>query len=196
MADQFLLYISAAADLGRERDALGRAVIEIPSSLGWRIVQSPLRDEPVDLGAVARADVHLLLLDGDIRAPIGQEWIAARRAGRQPALFLKVGIPRTQAGDNFRRFVEQQANWRPFKDSQDLHRQVLILLGGHLLQHAAHFALTPAEVDQLESWRAALQTETPVKEENAPGGTGESSIVLSTERYLPSEGTLLRPEDK
>ena len=82
MADQVNLYVSAAADLEHEREILGRAVTEIPVTLGWRIVQSPLRDDPVDLVAVVEADVHLVIMGGDIRAPIGREWMAARRAGR------------------------------------------------------------------------------------------------------------------
>jgi hypothetical protein len=195
MADQLLLYVSAAPDLEREREILGRAVVEIPVSLGWRIVQSPLRDEPADLGAVASASVHLLLLGGDIRAPIGQEWIAARRAGRRPALFLKQGILRTPAASNFIRYVEQQAAWQPFKDGPDLRRQVLRLLADHLLQHAGHYALSPAELARLEAWRAGLQAEASAIDEGLRGGAGESGVVFSPERYVPSEGILLRPGD-
>jgi hypothetical protein len=193
MADQVLLYISAAPDLEYEREILGRAVVEIPVSLGWQIIQSPLRDEPADLDAVARAGVHLLLLGGDIRAPIGQEWIAARRAGRRPFLFLKQGILRTPAAYNFVRFVEEQAAWQPFKDGPDLHSQVLRLLAGHLVQHAGHYALSPAEMARLESWRAGLQAEALARDQGLRGGTGESGVVLSPERYIPSEGVLIRP---
>ena len=71
MADRLLLYISAASDLRAEREVLGRAVTEVPVSLAWRVVHSPGGDEPVDVDAVSRADVHLLLLGGDIRAPVG-----------------------------------------------------------------------------------------------------------------------------
>jgi hypothetical protein len=42
MADQILLYISAAEDLRPEREILSRAVTEVPVSLGWRIVHSPV----------------------------------------------------------------------------------------------------------------------------------------------------------
>jgi len=42
MADRVLLYISAASDLALEREVLSRAIIEIPTSLGWRIIQTPL----------------------------------------------------------------------------------------------------------------------------------------------------------
>ena len=97
MADTFLLYISAASDLEHERDILGRAVTEVPVTLAWRIVQTPLHGDPPDMQAVAQADLYLLLLGGDIRAPVGLEWQVARRAGRTPVLFLKQGAPRTPA---------------------------------------------------------------------------------------------------
>ena len=97
MADRVLLYISAASDLALEREVLSRAITEIPTSLGWRITQTPIGDEPLDLEAAAQADLHLLILGGDIRAPVGVEWLAARRAGRIPTLFLKAPTtPRLQ----------------------------------------------------------------------------------------------------
>jgi hypothetical protein len=195
MADQVLLYISAALDLEPEREVLGRAVIEVPVSLGWRIVQSPRRDEPADLDAVVQADVHLLLLGGDIRAPIGQEWLAARRAGRRPALFLKQEVLRTPAADNFVRYVEEQATWRPFEDAADLRRQVLRLLAEHLAHHAAHYALFPADLARLQAWQVGLQA-LPSGLDESGRGTGESSVVLSPERYAPSEGILLRPRQE
>lgn len=73
MVDEILVYISATPDLQQEREIPGRAVTEIPVALGWRVVQSPSGDEPADLNAAARADVHTLLLGSDIRAPIGLE---------------------------------------------------------------------------------------------------------------------------
>ena len=92
------LYISASADLLAEREGLGRAVAEMTVDLPWQISQSPLRSEPLDLDLVIQADIHLLLLGGDIRAPVGLEWMAASRAGRSPHLFLKEDVGRTAAG--------------------------------------------------------------------------------------------------
>ncbi len=78
MVDQVRLYISAAADLERERDLLGRSVSELPVQLGWLIHQSPRKNDILDLDTVTRADIHLLLIGGDIRAPIGLEWYMTR----------------------------------------------------------------------------------------------------------------------
>lgn len=191
--NQIILYISAAADLEPERDLLARAVTEVPVTLGWRIVQSPGGDEPTDLEAVAQADVHLLLLGSDIRAPIGQEWIAARRAGRRPVLLLKQGILRTSAGQNFERFIAEQATWQPFQDGAELRRLVLKLLAGHLLAGAATYGLSAAELASLQVWRAELEKAPETEEQEARGVASESGVVLTRERYVPSEGVLIQP---
>jgi hypothetical protein len=196
MADHVLLYISAAPDLAREREILGRAITEVPVTLGWRIVQSPARDEPVDLDAVARSAVHLLLLGSDIRAPIGQEWMAARRAGRWPVLFLKEGVLRTPAAQDFVRFMERQANWQRFKAGVELQTMVLKLLADHLLDRAPNYALAPNELAHLRQWRSDLEARKMQDVEQTRGGAGESAVLLSPERYVPSEGVLIKPEQK
>jgi hypothetical protein len=137
--------------------------------------------------------VHLLLLGSDIRAPIGQEWIAARRAGRKPVLLLKQGILRTSAGQNFERFVAEQATWQPFRDGAELRHLVLKLLASHLLAGAATYGLTEAELVGLQAWRAELERAPAAVEQGARGVTGESGVVLSRERYVPSEGVLIQP---
>jgi hypothetical protein len=192
VSDQVLFYISAAPDLAQEREVLGRAVTEVPVSLGWRVVQSPIRDEPVDMAAVAAADLHLLLLGMDIRAPVGLEWAAARRAGRRPVPLLKLGVLRTPAADSFLRFIAEQAEWQPFKDGAELRRITLRLLGDHLLERAVQYALSPVELARLQGWRAELAGAATAAEEETRGGAGVSGVVLSRERYVPSEGLLIR----
>ncbi len=193
MADTLLLYISAASDLRAEREVLGRAVTEIPVSLAWRVVHSPRGDEPVDAEAVSRADVHLLLLGSDIRAPIGQEWRLALRAGRQPVPLLKQDILRTPAGQSFQRFVQEAATWRPFRDPAGLRRQFLALLAAHLVERAIYYRLSPLEVARLEEWRRGLES-APSHGEEGERGAGESGVILSRERFVPSEGVLIGPK--
>jgi hypothetical protein len=196
LIDKVLLYISAAADLVGEREVLGRAVTEVPVELGWRIVQSPGRDDPVDLAAVVQADVHLLIMGSDIRAPIGQEWVAARRAGRLPALFLKQGVLRTPAAQEFRRYIEAQAQWQAYRGPADLRGAVLRLLAGHFLDRAVSYALTPGAVMRLQAWREELGAASEAGGEVVRGGAGESGVVLSPERYVPADGVLIQPGQK
>lgn len=197
MADEVLVYISAGPDLQREREILGRAVTEVPVPLGWRVVQSPSRDVSADLEAAARADVHLLLLGSDIRAPIGREWIAARRSGRRPVPLLKQGVLQTPAAQSFQRYIEEQVAWRPFRDGAELRMLGLKLLADHILARAPHYALSPLELARLQAWRSELEGRGESVGEVTFGGAAASGIVLSPERYVPSEGVLLlaREED-
>jgi hypothetical protein len=194
MADFFNLYISAATDLDRERDLLGRLITEIPVTLGWRIRQSPSHGEPPDLDAVAHADLQLLLLGSDIRAPIGLEWSVSRRAGRRPVLLLKEDTLRTPAAEEFIRYLGGVDAWKVFKDSGDLRWQVLLLLAGNILDRAEYFTLSPKEYEGLKTWREELETAGKSTTEETRGGAGESSIILTTERYIPSEGVLIQPK--
>jgi len=191
MADRVLLYISAAPDLALEREVLSRAITEIPTSLGWRITQTPIGDEPLDLEAAAQADLHLLILGGDIRAPVGVEWLAARRAGRIPTLFLKQSAHHTPAAAFFIHDLERYAAWRPFDDAADLRRQVLTLLVEHILNHAIHYQINPDEFEKLRTWRKQLETPEKQPVDKTRGGAGASSVILSPERVISSEGKLV-----
>jgi hypothetical protein len=192
MADQVLLYISAAQDLKREREILGRAVVEIPVTLGWRIVQSPVHGSLVDQDAIIHSDLHLLLLGGDIRAPVGFEWRIARQSGKRTELYLKQRIEHTPAAQAFIRHVEEIAEWKPFSSGADLRLQVLKLISNHILDRAGYYQLSPAEIDGMMTWQKELETAEVSTVEEQRGVTGESSVILSVERYVPSEGVLLK----
>jgi hypothetical protein len=194
MADVFVVSISAAPELALEREVLGRAVTEVPTTLAWRIVQTPHPGEEPDAQAIAEADAHLLILGNDIRAPIGVEWLVARRAGRLPTLFLKNLPMRTQAATAFVRELERFAEWRSFDDAIALRRMALDLLTSHILDNQAHFDLDPAEADRLRAWRQEQLAPHQPKLDQTRGGAGESGIILSTERYVPSEGVLIKGE--
>jgi hypothetical protein len=197
MADEILVYVSAAPDLQQEREILSRAVTEVPVGLGWHIVQSPSGDERADLDAAARADIHVLLLGSDIRAPVGLEWIAARRAGRWPVPFLKKGVLQTLAAQSFQRYVEEQAAWRPFRDGRDLRIQVLKLLAGHIVGRAEYYALSPPELARLQAWRSQPEGPDGSQAKVVRGDVATGGVVLSPERYVPSEGVLIQaPTDK
>jgi len=193
MVDIFHLYISAADDLDLERESLSRVVAEIPVTLGWRILQSPIHGEPLDEAAIAQAEVHILLLGSDIRAPIGLEWRLSRRVHHQPIVFLKQDVVRTMAAQDFVRYLGEQTEWRKYKDIADLRWQTFKLLADHILTQPGYFALRSNEYEKLATWRKKLDT--PEKEPPAlHGGIGESSVLLSPERYVPSEGVLIQAQ--
>lgn len=179
-----------------EREILARSVIAVPADLTWRIEISPRRNEPIDRQAIALADLHLLLLGGDIRAPVGLEWMVARHLGRLPQPFLKTGVKRTMAAEDFLRFVELQASWTTFTSYAALQQQALQLLCGRILDRAAHFGLTPNEIEALLRWQKDLLQDSALAKGDVLGGAGESSLIFSRERHEPGAGTLLQPDDR
>jgi hypothetical protein len=182
------LYLSAARELRFERETIARAVSEVPTSLGWSIKGTPPPSRESDLTAVAHADAHVLLLGRDIQAPVGLEWAAARRAGRTPYLFAQ-DTAHTQAAGAFMREVSRSGAWLAFKTAHDLREQVLRLLGDQLLARADALALNDKERERLRVWRTGI---TDKALPDARADEDASGLILSTERYEPSNGTLLR----
>lgn len=194
MAKQFLFYISAATDMEAEREIAARSVIAIPADVTWRIEQSPRRNEPVDRQAIAQADAHLLLLGGDIRAPVGLEWMTARHLGLHPLPLLKQGVNRTPGAEDFRRFIADQALWQAFADVAGLQRTIQRWLGRQILDQAALYGLSAGEAVHLQRWLSEAETASSRPDETF-GGAGDSSLVFSKDHYEPSTGRLLPAEN-
>jgi hypothetical protein len=194
MIDKFRLYISAAPDLRFERDVLARAITEIPTSLGWTITQTPPASREPDLGAVRQAHAHLLMLGSDIQAPVGLEWAMARRADKPVTLLYKSTVIQTQSAQAFMREVLKHGKWRAFEDATDLRRFTLKLLADQLITHAMAYELLPDETDKLKAWRKTLDEKQKVAVNDARAGADATAVILTTERFVPSEGRLLRPD--
>ena len=192
MSHQILLYISAGTDLAGEREVLGRAVAEIPLDLGWRIFQTPRSGSRVDREAVELADLHLYLLGGDIRAPVGYEWAIAREAGRRPVPLLKTSVSRTPAGLDQVRFIGFQARWFPFQGAGDLRWRVLRLLSAYVLFRRSELGLSLVETATLLAWRKTLYARSVDTE--TVGGAGEGGVLLSQKRYEPLDGVPVERE--
>jgi hypothetical protein len=192
--DKFGLYISAAPDLRFERDLLARAITEIPTTLGWAITQTPPASREPDLSAVRQADAHLLIMGSDIQAPVGLEWMVAHRASKPVTLLYKSSVTQTQAAQAFVREVSKHGQWRAFEDAVVLRRLALKLLADQLLAHAMLYELLPDEIDKLKAWRRTLDEKPKGAVNDARAGADADAVILTTERFVPSEGKLLRPE--
>jgi hypothetical protein len=181
------IYISAAADLMAEREALARMVAALPVTLAWHIAQTPVTDaDSLDLEALKIADLHFLVMGSDIRAPVGLEWRLVSRAGQPSAAFLKRNVLRTPAGEVF--IKDTRVAWQPFAGPADLARQVQRLLVEHLIRHALNYALTPEELAGLQALPVA---EAPAEESARGKEAGHSAVILSRERFEPSEGVVV-----
>jgi hypothetical protein len=189
--DTFRLYISAAADLREERELLAKGLADIPVGLGWVLHQTPVSaSETLELEAVTAADLHVLLLAGDVRAPVGVEWLAAWRAQRLPIPYYRAQTTRTPAAAAFFNQVENLSPWTPYSSFIEIREMVFSALIGQLNRRAAHFKLSIDELKRLQEWEQTLKSDA-VAEQVDLGGAGASAIVLSPERYEPRDGVLI-----
>ncbi len=181
------IYISAASDLMSEREALARMIAALPVTLAWHILQTPVTGtDSLDVQGLQSADLHLLIMGCDIRAPVGLEWLMARRAHRPVVAYLKAGVPRTPAGQVFINDVGDV--WQPFADAHNLSLQAQSLLTRHLLRHATRYALRP---DELAKLKALSTSDTPAEQASHGQETGHSAVLLSRERFQPSQGIVV-----
>ena len=192
----FRLYISAGPDLRPERELLGTAIAEIPIDLGWRINYSPTGNEPLDLGAIGSSDLHFVLMGGDISAPVGLVNYFAMRDGRRSTLLLKIGVNRTLAATAFVRFLENSSQWQPFSDGQSLRSVFLKTLTARLVEMASRFRFSEAEVKKLLDWGGEINDQNGINEGELGSGASASSVILSVERFHPSEGVLLKDRNE
>src|SRR4051794_34456348 len=142
------LYVSITPDLGHEREIIGRAVAGLPVDLGWEVAYTPgpLDPTPADPFQAAHATVYLFVLGVDIRAPMGVEWTAARRAGLTPLTLLK-DVVHTPAAQDFTKTA--QIEWTSFKTASEIAPRVQLALAQAVLSQAGQFRLTTPEWEAL-----------------------------------------------
>lgn len=197
MVDTIKLYISAANDLQLERDLISRITTEIPVTLGWQINLTPFGEKTLQEDLVLDANLHILILGIDIRAPIGFELYLSRSVGRSPILFLKGDINRTPAAVNFYRSISEVGQWHTFDDLGDLRYQALKQISRFIINRSDFFSLHTDEKDQLSEFITNLEKSTPEQIEDRQGVAGEDSVILSRERFTPRGGVLIKaPEER
>ena len=194
-AHRLRLFVSAGTDLEAEHEAVGRAVAQIPvSSLGWAIGRTPRRGEPqfVAWEEIAAADLFVLILGRDIKAPVGVELLAARRAGKQVLAYRK-NVRRTQAAEAFAR--DRAIDWIEYDVPQGVARLAQVALVETVLAQGRARGLPPVERDTLRGFLEQLrrgELETPPLEET--GGAGGGGVILVPGKDLPPGGVLVGDE--
>ena len=186
------IYISATGELMAEREELARMIARLPVDLPWHIVQTPLGSQPLDVTALRAADFFLLLMAGDIRAPVGWELQNATQSGQHVVAFLKQRVTRTPAGQAFVRQTTAQVEWRPFKDAADVSQQTQKLLVRGILQRAPTYALQPGDIARLE--RLLVDQPDSEKAPETGSGTGHSAVLVSRDRPVVNQGLIINEE--
>lgn len=193
MVDTFKLFISAANDLSDERELVGHLVTEIPVTLGWQLNLTPLGKNFESKDLILGADYHLIIFGEDIRAPIGYEWHISRSAGRIPPFFIKANIPRTMAGGDFLKRISRYPSLDTYASLAEFRKLVLTNIGQHLIKYADLFDIKSLEFEKVSNFIDELED---VELDLIDNVTGEDSIILTRERFMPKNGVLLQSPDE
>jgi hypothetical protein len=189
MVDIFKLFISAANDLPDERELIGHLVTEIPVTLGWQLNLTPMGKNSESKDLILDADYHLIIFGEDIRAPIGYEWHISRSAGRKPPFFIKANIPRTIAGGDFLKRISRYPSLNSYASLAEFRKLVLTNIAQHLIKYADLFDIKSLEFEKVSNFIDELEDVEPNLIDNV---TGEDSIILTRERFMPKNGVLLQ----
>ena len=188
MTHRLRLFLSAATDLEAEHEAIGQAVAQIPvPSLGWAIGRTPRQGEAqfVAWDDIASTDFFVLHLGRDVRAPVGAELWAARRASK-PVLAYRKNVRRTQAAQAFVRHAALE--WTAYDAPRQAARLVQIALVEAILSRGP---VPPVERNTLRGFLEQLrhgELETPSLEE---GGADGGGVILVPGKDLPAGGVLV-----
>ena len=195
MAARLRIFTSVAPDLRAEREIIGRAIAGLPVSLGWVINYTPSADEALGpaLDAVAAADFYVILLGTDIRAPMGSEFVVARRTGKRILAYVK-NVLHTPAARVFVR--DASVNWIHVSAEEELGPLVQRGLAEQILQGAESYGISPLDWETLSALLAQLRDQeqpAPEEEERPPGyrGVGKDAVIVSPGRDLPRDGVLI-----
>ena len=184
MPKNLKLYISAGPDLEFEREALGKAVAQMPISLGWTIWRTPRRGEPLAEAeaAIRQADFFFILMGEDITAPVGMELDIARRAQRPLWAYLKQ-VARTPAALVF--VHQARLAWVPYHHPSELAHLMQGALARRLLDHSLEYGLSLEDWERLANLIKAAEEADKSKahmdgSHKALGGAGGGGVILPT----------------
>lgn len=177
MTTQVRLFISAGPEEEPVREVLGRALAELPITVGWKIKRTP------DIDSVAECHLFALALGRDICAPVGLElWWALRTD--KPVIAYRAAGARTPAGQVFLQENVFLA-WTDYATLSALRRAFLKDIGRFLLAYPDRYGVTVVEAETLRAFLARLDeippAPAPPKAEGAAGG----GVILAPGKDTP-----------
>lgn len=194
MANRLRIFISAGPDLEIEREVVGKVIATLPVSIGWTIKYTPTPGHATDpeMAEVANCHFYVLLLGGDITAPMGSELWVARHTGKNIRAFVK-DVPHTPAARVFIR--EARVAWEEFDKPDDLKPLLQKAVVAQILERPEAYGMTVVDWEALSALSADLEeaASTQKKAEASPagGGAGDDAVIVAPGRDLPSGGVLV-----
>jgi hypothetical protein len=194
MAEKLRLFVSATNDLEAERAVIGRAVAELPISIGIEIRRTPATGASYDdiFELVANVDRVYFLLGRDITAPAGAEWHWAWKLERS-VWPLASNAVRSPAAQEFMRSA--LVKWRIFRSSSELARLVTLDLARILNHPTNRYGLSVTELELL-ALHAKRRTRRPAPglKPDDPGGAQGGGVLLDLAETVTMDGEELDSE--
>jgi hypothetical protein len=199
LSSRLKIFVSMGPDLEMEREVVGKAIAELPLSVGWVIKHTPPAGESADpaMEAVATCDFYALLVGADITAPVGAELHVARRTGKRIVALLKE-VPRTPAAYVFVKRLSEE--WQRFGAERELRRLFQRALIDQILERPEEHGIAVADWEALSLLSAELADETlPEKQEEVSprhGGAGSDAVIVGPARDVPPGGVLVEKKER
>ncbi len=192
MAETLRLFVSATKDLEAERAVIGRAVAELPVTIGIEIRRTPVTGAAYEdiYELIANCDRVYFLMGHDISAPSGAEWFTAWKLERSMLALRLAGLP-TPAGQDFVRLLP--SGWQRFRNADELSRIISLDLINILNHPTNRYGLTVTELEMLNAHRQRVN-KTRQTEIIDPGGAEGGGILLDLGHREPDTGVLLGEE--
>lgn len=181
MSEELSIYISAAPEMDVECELVGQVLAEIPRSRRWRIRRTPGVHEPgnPDLEALSESQFYLVLLGGDVYAPIGLEVREAMTANLPIMAYRSLAFPPSPATSHYCHNVG--LNWRHYATPAHFGRAFERHLVGQLIAGTPGYGLLVSDIEDLVARQEAFESQEP--DDALPGvehrrGAGRGGIIL------------------
>ena len=183
MSDELTIYISAAPEMDAECELVGQLLAEVPRSRRWRIRRTPGVHEPgnPDLVALAESQFYLILLGGDVYAPIGLEASRALQADLPVFAHRCLGYPPAPATSHFAHNVGLR--WQSYQTPAEFARAFERQLVTQLIAGTPGYGLLISDIEELMARQEAFEAQArdgealPESEERRRGA-GRGGIIL------------------
>jgi hypothetical protein len=180
MDKQLAIYVSAAPEMDRECELLGQLLADMTPSIRWTIKRTPTAHEDgnPDLEALHHSQFYLILMGTDIVAPVGVEWMAARKAGSSLFAYHNATAMPTPAASVFLR--DAGITWEDYKTPQEFIRSLEGALIAELLRGTPGYGLHLGDIEELSVRLKKLEEGEPRQEGDDRRGAGRGGVILPT----------------
>lgn len=178
MDRELAVYVSAAQEMDRECELLGQLLADMIPAVRWTIKRTPTsrEDGNPDLDALRHSQFYLILMGTDIVAPVGVEWLAARKAGLTVLAYRNIATAPTPAGAVFMR--DSGISWEDYKTAQEFIRNLERALITELLRGTPGYGLHLSDLEQLSARLKKLDEGEQHQEGEERRGAGRGGVIL------------------